>query len=131
MVFVNWNIPKLIRLLRYYIGNEDGIQTREEDCMAVLLGRLEDFDKSKEDWTQYAEHFFIANDIADVGKKKSVFLAVVGPSTFSLLRNLVSPAKPGDKTFEELVALLQEHYNPKPSETVQRAKFHSRVADLL
>ncbi len=39
----------------------------------------------------------------------------------------MSPAKPGDKTFEELVALLQEHYNPKPSETVQRAKFHSRV----
>ncbi len=32
-----------------------GIQTREEDSMALLLGRLEDFDKSKEDWTQYAE----------------------------------------------------------------------------
>ena len=48
--------------------------------MAVLLGRLEDFDKSKEDWTQYAErmgHFFIANDIADAGKNKSVFLAIV------------------------------------------------------
>ncbi len=39
----------------------------------------------------------------------------------------MSPARPGEKTFEELVALLQEHYNPKPSETVQRAKFHSRV----
>ncbi len=51
--------------------------------MAALLGRLEDFDKSKEDWTQYAErmgHFFIANDIADAEKKKSVFLAVVGRS---------------------------------------------------
>ncbi len=51
----------------------------------------------------------------------------LGPSTFSMLRNLVSPAKPGDKTFEELVALLKQHYNPTPSETVQRAKFHSRV----
>ncbi len=39
----------------------------------------------------------------------------------------MSPAKPGDKTFEELVALLNEHCNPTPSETVQRAKFHSRV----
>ncbi len=24
--------------------------------MVVLLGKLEDFDKSKEDWTQYVEH---------------------------------------------------------------------------
>ena len=98
--------------------------------MATLLGKLEEFDKSKEEWTQYIErmdHFFAANDITDAGKKKSVFLAVIGPTTYSLLRNLVSPSKPGDKTFEELAKALQEHYNPTPSETVQRSKFHSRV----
>ncbi len=64
-------------------------------------------------------------------KRREVYLAVVGPSTFSLLRNLVSPAKPGEKTFEELVALLQEHYNPKPSETVQRAKFQRAKFHIL
>lgn len=98
--------------------------------MATLLGKLEEFDKSKEDWTQYAErmdHFFAANEITDAAKKKSVFLAVIGPTTYTLLRNLVSPARPGDKTFAELVAALKEHFNPTPSETVQRSKFHSRV----
>ena len=98
--------------------------------MATLLGKLEEFDKSKEEWTQYVErmnHFFAANDIKDAGKKKSVFLAVVGPTTYSLLRNLVAPSKPGDKTFDELTTALKEHYNPTPSETVQRSKFHSRV----
>ena len=77
--------------------------------MATLLGKLEEYDRSTEDWTQYVErmdHFFDANEIVDVGKKKSVFLAVVGPTTYALLRNLVSPAKPGDKTFVELVAAL-------------------------
>ncbi|TWW72848.1 hypothetical protein D4764_15G0002420 [Takifugu flavidus] len=42
------------------------------------------------------------------------------------MRNLVSPAKPGDKTFDELVKLLKDHFNPKPSEIVQRCKFNSR-----
>ena len=90
--------------------------------MATLLGKLEEFDKSKEEWTQYVEHmnhFFAANDIKDTGKKKSVFLAVVGvtvigPTTYSLLRNLVAPSKPGDKTFDELTTALKEHYNPTP-----------------
>ncbi len=44
--------------------------------MAVLLGKLEDFDKSQEDWTQYAGcmgHFFIANDIVDAGNRKAYF----------------------------------------------------------
>ena len=65
--------------------------------MATFLCKLEKFDKSKEEWTQYVEcmdHFFTAIDITDAGKKKSVFLAVVGPTTYSLLRNLVAPSKP-------------------------------------
>ena len=43
------------------------------------------------------------------------------------MRNLVSPDKPGDKSYDELVAALKKHFNPTPSEMVQRSKFHSRV----
>ena len=53
-------------------------------------------------------------------------LLVVGPSPFKLLRNLVSPAKLSDKTFVQLVTTLTNHYSPKPSEIVQRFRFHSR-----
>ena len=38
----------------------------------------------------------------------------------------MSPEKPGDKSYEELVTILTHHFNPTPSETVQRFKFHSR-----
>ena len=58
-------------------------------------------------------------------KKRSIFLTVVGPTMFKLLRNLVSPAKPDDKTYNALVKILTDHYQPTPSETVQRYRFHS------
>ena len=38
----------------------------------------------------------MAKSIEDVGKKKSVFLAVIGLTTYSLLRNLVSPLERQD-----------------------------------
>ena len=90
--------------------------------MSTLLGRIDEFDGSKEEWTQYVErldHFFIADGITDGDRKKSAFIAVIGPTMYTLLRNLVSPEKPGDKSYEQLVTIL---HNLTPSETVQRSK---------
>lgn len=42
------------------------------------------------------------------------------------MRKLVSPAKPGDKSCNELVKLLKDHFSPKPSKTVQCYTFNSR-----
>ena len=97
--------------------------------MAVVFSKVGEFDAAKEEWPQYVErleHFFEANAIEDEGKKRSIFLTVVGPMVFKLIHNLASPAKPGDKSYGDLVKLLTEHYRPTPSETVQRFKFHSR-----
>ena len=83
--------------------------------MAALLGKIEEFE---EEWPQYVErmdHFFAANGIDNADKKKSTFLAVIGPATYSLVRNLVSPDKPGDKSYDELVDALKKQ---TPSETV-------------
>lgn len=60
-------------------------------------------------------------------KRRAVLLSVIGPSTYSLLRNLVSPAKPAEKTYEDLVVVLKEHYAPTPSVPVQRFKFKARL----
>lgn len=38
----------------------------------------------------------------------------------------MAPAKPGDKTFTELVNWLKNHFNPAPSEIVSRFKFNRR-----
>uniref|UniRef100_A0AAV2JHZ5 Retrotransposon gag domain-containing protein n=1 Tax=Knipowitschia caucasica TaxID=637954 RepID=A0AAV2JHZ5_KNICA len=37
-----------------------------------------------------------------------------------------SPEKPKEKTYHQLVVLLKNHFDPKPSEIVQRYKFDSR-----
>ena len=47
--------------------------------------------------------------------------AIKGEFSFDwskLIRNLASPAKPGDKSYDELVKLLMEHYKPSLSKTV-------------
>ena len=53
-------------------------------------------------------------------------LLVVGRSSYTLLRNLIAPAKPADKTFKELVEVLSKYYSPQPTEVMQRFRFNSR-----
>ena len=98
--------------------------------MSATFGKVEEFDNSREDWLQYEErlgHFFVANSITDAAKKRAVLLTVIGPATYKLVRNLVSPKKPGEVEFDELVKTLSEHFSPAPSEIVQRFKFNSRI----
>ena len=69
--------------------------------MSGTLGRVEEFDGSRDDWQEYVErmeHFFIANGIDSAEQKRAVFLSVIGPSTYKTLRNLVSPEKPLTRT---------------------------------
>ncbi|XP_056089857.1 uncharacterized protein LOC130069774 [Rhinichthys klamathensis goyatoka] len=97
--------------------------------MANMVGTVTPFDSQSQSWEEYCEilqHFFEANEITEAVKQKAILLSTVGSQTYSLLRNLLIPVKPGTKTFGELVELLKEHFNPKPSEIVQRFKFNSR-----
>ena len=98
--------------------------------MAATLGRIEEFDGDKEEWSQYQErleYFFQANRIENADKKRAVFLSLIGASTYKQLRNLIAPAKPGTKTYAQLVKALADHFSPTPTESVQQYKFHSRV----
>ena len=97
--------------------------------MAAVFGKVEEFDSDKDDWLTYVErvnHFFKANSITGNEQKQAVFLSVIGPSTYKLLKSLLAPEKPGDKPYKDLVKKLTEHFNPTPSEIVQRFKFHGR-----
>lgn len=97
--------------------------------MATVVGSITAYSPD-EDWQQYVERlqfFMEANGVTDEGKKRATFLSVVGPSTFQLLRSLIAPANPADKSLKDLIEVLSAHYNPKPSEIVERYKFHSRV----
>ena len=68
----------------------------------------------------------MVNGITDGEKKRAVFLSVIGPKACKLFGSLIAPAKPGEKTYRELVEVMTQHHNPSPSEIVQRYKFHTR-----
>ena len=89
----------------------------------TTLGKIDKFIPATGDWTQYIERmnqFFIANEISEEPRKKAILLSLCGAGTYSLLRNLVAPAKPSDKSYDELVRVMNEHQNPKLSVIVER-----------
>ena len=94
----------------------------------ATLGKMEEYCPSSEKWPQYIKHlefFLIANKVTDDALKRATPLSVMGLRTYKLLWNLITPAKPGDKTYAEMVEVLTDHFNPKQSEIVQRSKFYS------
>ena len=100
-----------------------GVQAR-----MATYGTVCEFVEGHEDWTEYEErlgHFFSANEITDEAKQRSILLSACGAKTYRLIRNLATPRKPGEIPYDELVALVGNHHNPKPSVIVQRFKFHS------
>lgn len=93
------------------------------------LGKIEEFDAKVQTFDSYLErfeHFVSANDIAQE-KKLSVFLTVIGAEAYEVLKNLVVPALPGEKTFDEVKVLLRNHYSPPISIIAERCRFNCRV----
>ena len=107
-------------------------------------GKIEQFSGKDDEWEVYKERleqYLEANDLGPITlkednsnaaavteratKRRAILLSVIGNTTYTLLRNLVSPAKAADKTYSQLLEVLQKHFSPTPSVTVQRFKFNS------
>ncbi|GFO29285.1 polyprotein [Plakobranchus ocellatus] len=98
--------------------------------MAGVIGSVQAFNEADDSWIAYTErleHFFMANDITSEEKKKAILLNSVGATTYKLVSNLVSPRKPGDVPYREIIEVVKAHPNPRPSTIVQRFKFNSCV----
>ena len=92
------------------------------------IGRIKEFDKTKESFESYVErleNYMVANQIKNE-QKVAVLLTAIGPETYGLLRNLVTPEKPDSKDYQELVNTLKEHLNPKPLVIAERFNFNNR-----
>lgn len=96
----------------------------------AIHGSVGHFDRDSDDWDSYYERFELyatANEIVDPGKRRAVFLSVCGAPTYELIRSLVAPKKPNDKSLQDLVTLVKEHLSPKLYSIVQRFHFNARV----
>ncbi len=71
------------------------------------------------------ERWIAANEI-DSGKKADVFLSVLGPVKYGLLKSLVEPVKIIDLTYQQMTQTLSDHFKPKPILIAERFKFYQR-----
>ena len=84
---------------------------------STVIGQLPEFHPdSGELFSAYVERAHLFLEVNDIGEDKrvAVLLSAIGSKTYGLLRNLVAPAKPKDKSFSEIVAVLTKHCEPKP-----------------
>ena len=93
--------------------------------------RLKPFNPAEDDWDEYAERLqmsFTVNAVDDDNDdvKLAVLLTICGKKAFTLLKSLCAPAKPSEKPFADLCALLKNHCDPQPSPIMERFRFHSR-----
>ena len=94
----------------------------------TTIGHIEQYRPGNEVFSSYlerVEQFFIANNIKD-DRKKATFLSLIGSQTYAILKNLVSPNLPKDKSYADLVAALKKHYEPTPLVIAERFHFHRR-----
>mgnify|MGYP000067250698 CR=1 FL=1 len=90
-----------------------------------FIGQVEEFIPGS-DWKHYVERvemFFEVNSVAE-DKKVPTILTLMGNKMYALLRNIVSPRRPRDLSFEEIVDNLAKHLDPKPIVIAERFKFH-------
>ena len=92
-------------------------------------GSFKNFNPKFDDWKINVErlnHYFIANDVEDADKKRSILLTVYGTQPYKLLKNLVKDGNLDSCLYNELAKLLTDHFDPKTSVIVHRFHFNSR-----
>ncbi|KRZ77842.1 Transposon Tf2-6 polyprotein [Trichinella papuae] len=81
------------------------------------------------EWNSYASRlmFYLeANKVSADADKRAVLLSSCGSALFKLVESLLSPAKPVERSFDEIISDLNDHFAPQPSEIVNRHIFYQR-----
>lgn len=89
---------------------------------------VEPFDRHKMKWSRWVERLegaFLLFGIQD-GAKRPMLLHYMGAETYDAISDKLAPVKPQTKTYQEIVELLEEHFNPEPLEILENFRFKSR-----
>lgn len=93
-----------------------------------VTGKFTEFNEDVEDLNNYLERFelYIKANAVKSTDKVPLFLTVIGPKNYSVLKNLLLPKKLADETYDDLVTALKSHFAPEKSIISERCKFHKR-----
>ncbi|XP_077507188.1 uncharacterized protein LOC144116318 [Amblyomma americanum] len=76
-------------------------------------------------WVGRLQFYFEAN-ITDPALKRANLLTLCGEQTYDTVCALIQPSTPAAVSYDDIVAALQKHYDPRPSEVYSRARFQRR-----
>ena len=102
-----------------------GLSATLSTVMAAI-GSMESFSESITVYLESVQLYLSTNAITE-DRHVPVLLSLIGSKTNALLRSLVAPAKPGDKSFAELTRCLTDHFDPKPLVIAERFHFNQRT----
>lgn len=97
--------------------------------MAATIGILPDFDPSKGSFTACVEKVLlflgVQTELPRTSRMEAaVLLGAVSEETYALLRNLLAPSSPKEKSFAEIIQTLHAHFKPRPLVIAERFLFH-------
>ena len=87
------------------------------------------FKEEEEEWTSYLERldcYFAVKSVPD-DKKVQFLICGLQPKQYQVLKDLVAPATPVSKGFDEITTLLYKHYSGSKNPRVERTKFRQIV----
>jgi hypothetical protein len=73
------------------------------------------------------KQYFVANDVEDGPKQRAILISCVGDRTYRTIKDVLSPTSPTEADFKTIVDKMTAHFQPEPSEIVQRFRFHTRI----
>lgn len=90
----------------------------EKESFKVYRQRLENFLEIKQ----------LSGQTTEGQKARArVLINCLGSKHYQLLSSLTAPSLPTDKTYDELISLLENHLSPPPNQIIEQHKFLSRV----
>ena len=79
-----------------------------------------------DDWilyTEWLQQYFAANDVGSTVKQHAILLSSRGADTYQVIRNMVAPLNPTNRTFKQIINLVKAHYCLQPSVIAQHFAF--------
>lgn len=89
---------------------------------------IDPFDRHKMKWSRWVERLesaFVLFGVQD-GVKLHMLLHYMGGETYDILSDKLAPERPHQKTYDQVVAVLEAHFNPEPLEILENFRFHCR-----
>ncbi|XP_062712744.1 uncharacterized protein LOC134289928 [Aedes albopictus] len=89
---------------------------------------IEPFDRHKMKWSRWVERLegaFLLFNVPDHAKLP-MLLHYMGGETYDTVSDRLAPEKPQTKSYDDIVQLLESHFNPRPLEILENFRFWCR-----